>query len=104
MTINKSRYQINIPAYIVVMMDDNLSVVSHFFDITTCLAYPDQIKPMVVDYEGALKMRDIDDPEAQDQFGNALSYARGLHLLNYSQAKTLAGGEMCEVPGSEDIF
>jgi len=104
MTQNYSRYKVDIPAYIVVMLDDNLSVVSHYIDIATIIAHPHEVQPSVVDYDSTVSMYDIEHPEAQDQWRNALAYARGLHLLNYSQVKTLAGTEVCEVPGSEDIF
>lgn len=104
MTKNYSRYKVDIPAYIVVMLDDNLSVVSHYIDIATIIAHPHEVQPLVVDYGSTVPMYDIDHPEAQDQWRNALTYAMGLRVMNYNQLKTLAGGELCEVPGSEDIF
>lgn len=105
MSTNRTRYQVGIPVYICVMLDENLSVVSHHVDTDTCILYPDDIKAFAVDYETPSSLtHDVHHPDVKDQFGNALVYARGLRVLNYNQLKDLTGCEICEMPGREEPF
>jgi hypothetical protein len=97
MSRNTVRYKVEIPAVIVVRLDKNLSVISHQIDTNV------YTEPTVVDYASTAGAYTLDDPEAEDPWGNALTYAHGLRVFNYKQLMDLGIGEICEMPGSEDI-
>lgn len=98
MSKNPARYKVEIPAVIVVRLDENLSVIGHQIDANVCG------EPIVIDFAVDAGAYTLDDPEAEDPWGNALAYAHGLRVFNFQQLMSLGVTEPCEMPGSEDIF
>lgn len=98
MNKNIVRYKVEIPAVIVVRLDKNLSVIGHQIDSNI------YAEPCVIDYASPAGAYSLDDPEAEDPYANALTYAHGLRVFNYQQLVDLGVTEPCEMPGSEDIF
>lgn len=97
---DSTRYRVDIPCYITVYVNNNLSIVDHEMNIDDAYRYVQEHAPSVVDYwdantEGGRLITDI--REALDVHNNALNYARGLHLLD---GKQLSEGKY-SVPSEE---
>ena len=88
MNNNTARYRVDIPAYIVVYMDNDLRPVSHDIDIDQAIMYPNDNTPTVIDFRdknGEMPKVFTDIRESLDEYNNALNYARGLLLISARQ-------------------
>jgi hypothetical protein len=105
MNTNTARYRVDIPAYAVVYLDNDLRPVSHELDLATPILYPRHMEPMVTDYhdpntEMPVVITDMD--MAQDEYQNALDYARG--LCTYHAIQIVRASSTDELLDSEEPF
>jgi hypothetical protein len=83
--MSKIRYRVDIPTYVVVYLDNNLSVVSHRLDAVS------QHKPYITDYHDpnneAMSREVVGDN--LDIYNNAFTYVLGLRVFNHQQLSNL---------------
>lgn len=104
------RYRVEIPAFVVVYLDDNLRVNSHDLDYETPNAYVtpscnpegEDFMPVIQDYwqrNGELPVFITDIREAIDVWQNAYNYTKSLRLVSPLQ---ILSGE--DILASEEPF